>query len=99
MNRIDLNKSDYNFNSYESHMEKCNLLFSSGRSYVLRGNHFKVGHCAHTYQPTVFIPALLMGTIDIYHFILLSVTLPLARGHMFSVKQNLLGSLLCTFFN
>ena len=48
------------------------------------------------------------GTIDFYHFILLSLTLTLAGGHKISAKQNLLASVShilllasfsCTLFN
>ena len=46
----------------------------------------------HTVLPNVFIPALLIGTIDFCHFIPLSLTLSLPGAHKGSMKQNLLGS-------
>ena len=42
-------------------------------------------------------PARLIGTIDFYHFIPLSLTLTLPGGHKVSAKQNLLASM-CTFY-
>ena len=45
-----------------------------------------------TVQPNLFIPAMLIGTIDFYHSKHLSVTLILARGHKVSTKQNILTS-------
>ena len=36
---------------------------------------FNIGHCTLTVQPIVFIPALFIGVIDFYHFMLLSLTL------------------------
>ena len=44
-----------------------------------------------------FIPAMLVGTIDLYHFVLLSLSLTLSGGHKVSVKQNLLASFSHTF--
>ena len=53
---------------------------------------FNVGHFMQTVQPNVFIPAMLLGTIDFYHCIPLSLTLTLAEHHKVSAKQNLLTS-------
>ena len=39
-----------------------------------------------------FIPAMLIGTIDFYHFMLLSLTLTLPGGHMICAQQDLLAS-------
>ena len=60
---------------------------------------FNIGHYTQTVQPNLFIPAMLIGTIDFYHFILLSLTLILPGGHMVSIKQNLLASFSCTLSN
>ena len=46
----------------------------------------------------LFIPAKLIGTIDFYIFIPLSLTLTLPGGHKISAKQNLLASVSCTLF-
>ena len=61
---------------------------------------FNVGHYAQTFQQSSFIPAMLTGAIDFYHFIPLSLTLTLARGHTVSTKQNLLKffGFFCIFF-
>ena len=42
---------------------------------------------------------MLIGTIDFFHFIPVSLTLALARGHKVSAKQNLSDSFSCTLFN
>ena len=59
---------------------------------VLHEENFNVGQYALIFQPSFFIPAMLKGTIDIYHFILLSVTMTLIGGQKVSRKQNLLAS-------
>ena len=46
-----------------------------------------VGHYTQTVKPNVFIPALLIGTIDFYHFIPLSLTLTLSGGHKVTVQS------------
>ena len=43
-----------------------------------------------------FVSYLLIGTIDFYHFILISLTLTLPLCHKVSAKQNLLASFSCT---
>ena len=50
-----------------------------------------------TVQPNFVIPAMLTGTIDFYHFILLSLTLTLPGGHKVSAKRNLLASFSSVF--
>ena len=45
-----------------------------------------------TVLPNFFIPGVLIGTSDSYHFIPLSLTLILPRGNKVSTKQNLLAS-------
>ena len=74
-------------------MDLCNE--SSSRSSVCLpcvAKNFSTGPYTQTLQPVFFIPAMLAGTIDLYHFILLSLTLTLAGGHKISIKQNLLAS-------
>ena len=63
------------------------------QSAVLYGKNFNVGHYTQTFYPQFFIPAILIGTIDFDHFILLSLTL----GYKVSMKQNLLASISHTF--
>ena len=46
-----------------------------------------------------FIPAMLIGTIDFYHFVPFSLTLNLAGDQNVHIKQNLFGSVSCTFFS
>ena len=48
---------------------------------ILRGKNLKVGHDRQTIQPDVFKPAVLISTIDFYHFILSSLTFTLPGGH------------------
>ena len=43
------------------------------------------------------IPTMLIGAIDFYHFLPISVTLTLAGGHKISTKQNLLAPLFAHF--
>ena len=47
-----------------------NRVHPSGQLAVLRGQNFMVGHYTQTVQPNLFIPAVLIGTFDFYHFIL-----------------------------
>ena len=65
---------------------------------ILCGRKFNIGHYTQTLQPNLFIPAMLIGTIDFYQFILFSLTLALPGGHMVSAKQNLLASCSPTLF-
>ena len=51
------------------------------------------------FQPNVFIPAVLIGTIELFHFISLSMTLTLAGGHKVNRMQNLWTSFSCKLFN
>ena len=59
---------------------------------VLRSKICNVEHYIKTFHPNSFMHAMLIGAISFYHFISHSVTLPLARGHKVSKKQNLLAS-------
>ena len=64
---------------------------------VLCGENWNIGHCKQSFKPTLFIAAMLKGTIDPYQFISLS-TLALAWGHKVSRKQILPASLSGTLF-
>ena len=56
----------------------------SGWSSVLCGKNFNAGCYIRTVQSNFFIPVLLIGTIDFYHFIPFSLTLTLPGGHKVS---------------
>ena len=66
---------------------------------ILRGRNFNTGHSMQTFQSLFFIPAMLIGTIDFYHFLPLSLALTLPGSHKVSAKQNLLASFFCTLFS
>ena len=51
---------------------------------------FVIGHYKQTVLPNLFIPAMLISTIDFYHFIPCSLTLTLPGGHKVNAKQKLL---------
>ena len=53
---------------------------------ILHGQIFDVGHYMQTVGPNLFIPAMLLGAIDFYHCMLLSLTLTLPGGHKVSTK-------------
>ena len=53
---------------------------------------FIIGHYTQPSRPNSPICTMLIGTIDHYHFILLSVTLTLPEGHKVSRKQNMLAA-------
>ena len=55
----------------------CNESCWASRRTILHGKDFTTGHYTQTAEPNVFIPAMLMGTIDFYHLVLLSLTLTL----------------------
>ena len=52
-------------------IDLCNQSCSAGWSVVavLWGKNFNIGHYAQTFQINSFIPAMLIGYIDCYHFI------------------------------
>ena len=52
----------------ELRMELCNESCSSRRLAILCGKTFHIGHYPQTFQPNLFNPALLLGTIDFYHY-------------------------------
>ena len=53
----------------------------------LHGKNFNVGHCMQAFQPHIFIPAMLIGTMNFYSFTPHSVTLTLPGGHKVSAKK------------
>ena len=85
-------------------MDLCNQSCQSsrtpdGRPSILLGTNVNIKHYEQTYQLNSVTPAMLIGTIDYYHFTPLSVTLSLAGGFKVKAKQNLLASFFCTLFN
>ena len=64
---------------------------------ILCGNNLNVGHYLKTFQPHFFTLALVIGTVNFYHFIPLSMTLTLVGGHKISAEQNLLVSFFAHF--
>ena len=63
-----------------------------------RDKNFSVGHNTQNVQLMIFIPAMLIGTIDVNHFVTFSLTLTLPGGHKVIAKQNLLASFSHIFF-
>ena len=55
--------------------------------------------CAKLSTKFLCIPFMLIGTIDFYHFMILTVTLTLAGDHKVNAKQNLLASCSCSLFS
>ena len=51
------------------------------------GKNFNVEHCTQPFPPNLFVPAMVVGTIDLYHFIPVSRTLTLPGGNKVSIKQ------------
>ena len=47
----------------------------------LAGKDLNSGHYMQTFQPNLVTPAMLIGNIDLYHFIPLSLTLTFPGGH------------------
>ena len=58
-----------------------------------------VGNYVQIFQPSVFITAMHIGAIGFYHFVPLSVTLTLSRGHNVSAKEDLLVSFFFRHFS
>ena len=58
----------------------------NGRPAFVRGKNFNVGHCTQAVLPTFFILAMLIGTIDFYHFMPHLLTLTLPEGHKVNAK-------------
>ena len=65
-------KNLIHFDPYEYHMDLGDKLCLSSMVKT-----FNVGHYMQTFQPIFFTPAMLIGTIDLYHFIPLLLTLAL----------------------
>ena len=62
----------------------------------LYGKEFNIEHYVQTFQPDFFLPAMLIGTIDLYSFTPLSVALTPAEGEWgYQWKPDLLGSFSC----
>ena len=74
------------------HRDQCNGSCLSIRPAALHRKKINFGHYKQILQPNLFIPAMLKGTVDLYHFILRTGTSTLPGGHEVSVKQNLLAS-------
>ena len=77
---------------YECDMDLCYewcFVWLAGWLSVLCGKNFNVRCYMQTFHPNLFIPTMLVGTIDFYHCIPLSLTLTWPRGHKVSTNQNL----------
>ena len=78
------------FDPYESHMDiYYNKWCLSGGPAILHGKNFIVGLVVQTFRAVFFIPTTLKGTIYFYHFIPLSLTFTLPRGHQFNTMQTI----------
>ena len=76
-----------------SNMDQCNKSYLASWPSGFCGKIFNVGHCTLKFSTSFFfVSAKLLGTIDFYHFILLSLTFTLAASHKISAKQNLVAS-------
>ena len=71
-------------------MDLCYESGLPGRSVAFHGKNSNIEHYTQTVKPNVFVPTMLLGTVDFYHFILFSLTLTLPGGHKVSAKRNLL---------
>ena len=67
--------------------ELCSSVHLPSQPVVLHGKNLSYEHYMQTVQANFFIPAMLTGTIDICHFIPLSLTLTLVGGHKINKKQ------------
>ena len=76
-------------------MDLCNESCLFSQPVVLRGKHLDIVQYTQTFQPNVFIPAMLISTSDFYHFMPLSLTLALVEVTM---SANLLVSFFPTHF-
>ena len=82
-----------------SHICICVNSFSSwlsAQSAVLGGKNFKIGYYVQALQKISFVPTVFIVTIDLFHFIPLSVILTSDKGHNVSEKQNQLDSFFCS---
>ena len=89
---------------YKYHMDLCNESCWSAKPYVRPswfGKNLNIGHYMHwtLHVTTFFTPDKLIGTIDFYYCIPLSLTLTLPGGRKVSSKQKLLSLFSCIFFD
>ena len=64
-------------------MDLCNqLCHPANQMAVLYGTSFNIGYYVQNVEPIVFIPARLMGTIDFFHFMPLSMVLWCSEEHL-----------------
>ena len=75
-------------------MDLCNESFSSGQPAVFGDKNANIRYCTQSWQPILSIPAMLIGAIDVFPLIPLSLTVTLAGSH----KHNPLASFSSTFF-
>ena len=80
------------FDPYESYgsMEWVMFVGLASQSAFLHGKNFNIGYYTQTTQQKFFIPAMLIGTIDFYHLMPLSLTF--RGGHKINAKQNIMAS-------
>ena len=83
------------FDPHEYYMDLCNESWLTGR---FAWQNFNIGHYMQTVQPNLFIPAMLIGTIDFYNVMLLSLTLTVPGSHNVSAKYNLSAAFSYTLF-
>ena len=63
---------------------------------ILHDKNFDVRHYPQTFQPGSFIPTFLLITIELYHFVPLSMTLTKAGVNKINGKKDLFASFSCT---
>ena len=63
------------------------FVWPAGQLVILRSNYINVRHHMQTVRSNFLIHAMLIGTFDFYHFVLLSLALTLPGGHKVSAKQ------------
>ena len=61
-------------------MHQCSQSCSSFHLPIVHGENFHVRHDAETFQPNSFIFGMLIGTMDLYHFMLFLVALTFSRA-------------------
>ena len=83
---------------YGYNMDLCSELCLTCLLVVLHGKNVNDGHYYANCSTRFFLPAMLVGTIDFYHFIPLPLALPLPSSHKVNAKQNLLASFSPTLF-
>ena len=84
-------------------MHQCNQLCSSCRCPSVHlpcvAKTFMLDITCKTCEPKWVTPAMFIGTIDLYHFVPLLVTLIVNGSHKVNIKQDLLATFSCTLFN